>query len=114
MSKQSIEISFPGIPTDEAAALAESLASDLTGSVKDDGRPVVPEIRKEDKQAQDFGATLILVLGAPAVVVLANAIRDWVRRNDRGEVIINVNGTTIRNVAGKDAAEIVKALNSKK
>jgi hypothetical protein len=114
MTRQSIEISFPDVSPDVAGALAESLAQELRTSVKDDGQPVKPEIRRADQRALDFGATLVLVLGAPAVVILANAIRDWVRRTDRAELAINVNGTVIRNVTGKDAAEIVKALNARK
>jgi hypothetical protein len=114
MAKQSIEISFPDVSPDVASTLAESLARDLRTSIKDEGQPVKPEIHRTNLEAQDFGATLVLVLGAPAVVVLANAIRDWVRRTDRAEVVISLNGTVIRNVAGKDAAEIVKALNARK
>jgi hypothetical protein len=113
MSKQTIEISFPDIPPDEASTLAESLANDIESSVKDGIHPVKPDIRRADPRAQDFGATLVMVLAAPTMVVLANAVRDWARRTDRAEVVMNVNGVVIRNVPGKDAAEIVKALNRK-
>jgi hypothetical protein len=109
MTKQSIDIRFPGVTPDVANALAESLAKDIQASVKDDGKPVKPDIRRIDPQAQDFGTSLVLALGAPAAVILANAIRDWMRRK---EVVIEVNKTTIR--GHQDAAEIVKALNARK
>lgn len=110
MDKQEIEITFPDVSPDVANMLAESLAAELGREVKDEGRPVQPRVVRTDPTAQDFGATLVLVLGTPAVLILAKAIRDWAKRTDRGT--ISVNGATITNVNSRDVADIIKALNS--
>ena len=106
--KKQIQISFPSSSPNEAGLLATSLVKDIKRLVKDDGRPVDPAITRTDRSAMDFGTTIVLVLGAPAVIVLANAIRDWAQRQDRGE--IDINGTRISNVNSKDIAEIVRAI----
>jgi hypothetical protein len=112
MTQQSVEITFPDVSPDVANSLAESLAEDIRGNVKDGGLPVDPEIIRTDPTAQDFGTTLTILLGTPAVIILANAVRDWARRTNRSDVIIN--GKIIKNLESKDVADVVKAMNSNK
>ena len=111
MSKQEITIAFPDTTPDVAGHLAESLAADVRREVKDEGRRVEPRVVRTDPTAQDFGTTLVLVLGAPAVIVLARAIRDWAQRTDRGQ--IEINGARISNVKSTDVAAIIDALNAR-
>jgi hypothetical protein len=113
MEKNSVHISFPGVTPDKANGLAESLASDVRREVKDDGKSVEPDVQRTDKTAQDFGTTLVLVLGTPAVIILAKAVRDWAQRTGN-ESKISINGNVIDNVASKDVADIVKAMTAKK
>lgn len=110
MDKQEIEITFPGVSPDVANTLAESLATEIGREVTDGGKRVEPRVVRSDPTAQDFGATLVLVLGTPAVIILAKAIRDWAKRTDRSD--ISVNGNKITSVNSRDVADIVKALNS--
>jgi hypothetical protein len=113
MDKHSISISFGGVSPDAANSLAESLASDVRREVKEDGRSVSAEIKRTDPSAMDFGTTLAVVLGTPAVIILARAIRDWAKRTGNKSQI-SINGNVIQNVASEDVADIVKAMNSPK
>jgi hypothetical protein len=112
MTQHSVVIAFPDTSPDLANGYAESLAKEIRETVRDHGRAVDPQVTRTDGTAQDFGTTIVLVLGAPAVIVLANAVRDWARRTDRGD--ITMNGVTIRNVASKDVKDIVRAIESRK
>ena len=56
----------------------------------------VPEVSvsltKDDATNQDFGATLILVLGTPAILAVANGIASYIAR-DRAKIVISKNGS---------------------
>ncbi|MGE0863203.1 MAG: hypothetical protein AB7P34_04805 [Vicinamibacterales bacterium] len=72
------EIGFPGATPAQAAQWAQELERMVRES------PVSAEARlKGDPAAQDFGGTLILVLGAPAVVVVAQGIAAFIRLRGR-------------------------------
>lgn len=112
MTQQFVEITFPDASPDSANYLVESLAKDIRGNVKEGGLPVDPEIVRTDPTAQDFGTTLTILLGTPAIIILANTLRDWARRTDRS--VIMINGHLITNLESKDVADVVKAMNLKK
>jgi hypothetical protein len=91
----------------EGMTLAEAnqAASEFRATVE---RAMGPEIRteivKERDDTQDFGATVILVLGTPAVLTLARTIHSYViKRGDR-IVITTANGTVV--ATGTAAANI--------
>lgn len=96
--------SFDNVTSDEANVLA----SDLRESVLD----IIPDATvtrmRENPLAQDFGATLAIVLGAPAIVRLATALGSWIQaQRGVGVTIKNSNGELIAtNVTGKDAKEL--------
>jgi hypothetical protein len=105
-------ITFPDESPDIANQLAESLAGELSGEVlKEDvlKDPDSVKVIRTDRTAQDFGTTLVLLLGTPVLLALANAVRDWAKRKD--QATIHINGIKINNVGSKDVAEIVTALN---
>jgi hypothetical protein len=106
--KHEIEIVFPGKAPDLAGRLAESLATEIRRSVKDDGQPVEPKLARTDPTAQDFGTTLVLVLGTPAVIILARAIQAWAKRTNNSD--IELNGVRITNLESRDVADVVTAL----
>jgi hypothetical protein len=103
VSDLQVTITFGGKTPDKAGQLAESLKKDMM-ALPD----VSAEVRRDSPDPQDFGATLVLILAAPAVVVLANAVRDWARRTETGEIIIN--GNRVTNARSEDAAEIIRAI----
>ncbi|MER9410336.1 hypothetical protein [Mesorhizobium sp. M0589] len=108
---------------DEASQLARALKE----SIDELAPEVKPIFKKKRKDTQDFGTTLVLVLGAPATVALATAIATFIRRNS-GVVIemtsyiggseVNVTGTSkldlkVTKLNSADAKDILVALASK-
>jgi len=91
----------------DANRWADSLKRDLLDAAPD----LVIERQRDRETTQDFGATLVLVLGAPAVVVLAKAIHAWAIRNNAGTISLQgPEGTLIaKNIESKNAAAIVEA-----
>jgi hypothetical protein len=106
-----IEITFPGETPDVAGSLAESLRTEIKRELPSDKGSVSAEVVRTDPTAQDFGTTLILLLGTPVLLALANAVRDWAKRKDRASIVIN--GVHINNVASKDVGDIINAINQK-
>jgi hypothetical protein len=80
-----LRIELIDVPDDEAGALATELSDDIV-----DASPEI-EIRRgrSDPSAQDFGATLLLVLGTSAVGALAQGIASYIARRTSSVVKIN-------------------------
>lgn len=105
-----VRIAFPGLDGPAAHEKAESLLRELRQDPAlhphlDRDRTAVA---RTDPQAMDFGATLIAVLGTPAIIILARAIKSWAERT--GTTTIALDGVRIENVRSQDAAAIVAAL----
>lgn len=89
-------ISFPDEPVGEAGAAVADLREHLAIVAP----AVEADQRRTDASSQDMGATLAIVLGAPAVVALAKGIADWLKmrgskprvviRNAQGEIILEL------------------------
>lgn len=108
--QQSFKIRFPDLTASEAGKRAEDLRQDLLG-VSPDARAT---IEQEDPSNQDFGATLVLILGAPAAVAIAKGIADYLSRV-RGTITIEADGKIIaENISGADVAKIEQALSSRR
>lgn len=103
--EQNYKIRFKESSIAEAGKRAEGLRQDLAG-VAD----VSAKIEQEDPTNQDFGATLVLILGAPAAVAVAKGIADYLRRV-RGKITIEADGKIIaENISGEDIGKIEQAL----
>lgn len=108
-----LAVRFPEFDLGEASQLAQSLREELLDEVAG----ASAEIRKDDPTNQDFGATLVLMLGTPAIVALATGIATWIRRNRKGceievdgsKVSVRIDGTVEDN-----AVRIVQALSGHK
>lgn len=88
----SFHVQFEGM----SVAEANRAASELRGMIeRAAGRDVRTEIVKERSDTQDFGATLVLVLGTPAVVVLAKAIHSYIAKRGDRVVIRTAQGTLV-------------------
>jgi hypothetical protein len=111
VEQHTVQINFPDATPDVANTLAESLGTELRQDLPRDQGPIQADVVRTDPQAQDFGTTLVLLLGTPVLLALANAVRDWAKRKDQGS--IEINGVRINNVASKDAADIIRAIKQK-
>jgi hypothetical protein len=100
-------IRFDGASVAEANRYAEDLRDTIFREIPE----ADVERTRDDDATQDFGATLIVVLGTPAVVALAHGIHSWLVRNNAASIRIErPNGTLVaKNLNSADAAAIVKA-----
>lgn len=95
---------------DVSAAEANRYAQELRNALLDSSPDIKVDRKREDAYTQDFGATLILVLGTPAAIAVAKAIGDWLKlRNSASLTIKNSKGqATAKNITSRDAAELFK------
>jgi hypothetical protein len=99
------EIVFEGMATGTAGVRVKQLQQELFRFSPD----VTTVIEKEDSTNQDFGTTLVLVLGTPAVIALAEAVASYLQRN-RATIVIKKNGEVLAtNISGEDAVKIAEA-----
>jgi hypothetical protein len=105
----SVEITLPSLKGPAANQALEKLLSALRRDrdLKTALDTARTGIRRTDEEAQDFGATLIAVLGTPAVVYLAIALKNWATRTGTSVV---ANGIEIKNVRSEDLGKIVESL----
>jgi hypothetical protein len=103
-----LRVSFESLGIAAANQAAAELRQQLRRAV---GGDVSINIVKERSDTQDFGATLVLVLGTPAAIAVAKGIRDFIAK--RGDsIVIQKDGTVIARgeaAAKIDAAAIVAA-----
>jgi hypothetical protein len=101
---------------DISLADANRYAEELRNTLLDASRSVKVNRRREDPNTQDFGATLVLILGAPAVVAAAKALGNWLQlRNSASVTLEDADGKIIaKNITGKDAAKLTELFIDKK
>ena len=109
MDNDRITIRFPDVTEDLGNAYAEDLQASLTDSLATGDW--VERVRT-NPESQDFGATLVLVLGTTAVTAIAEGIRTWLARNSGVSIDIVVGGKTVRarNLDNQGVQELAKVL----
>jgi hypothetical protein len=111
LSDQSFEIEFQDASRREANLNAESLKVAILNS----SEGVRVEQKRDDEHSQDFGATLLVVLGTPAVIAFARALGDWLKLHH--SVVIDIKTPDGRylakNITAKDAQELAERFRSK-
>ncbi len=104
----------------ENEATANRATTSLRQALLDLGEPSLQvEREKRDAHTQDMGVTLVLLLGAPAAVAVAQGIADWLRRRHADASIeIEVDGARVvvrgDAVGGVDVGALTKTLMGKK
>lgn len=108
MSTNTYLIEFIEATAKDANEYAEDLANVLL-----DVSPDVEVTQKRARpSAQDFGATLVLVLGTPAAIAIAKALGDWLKLHHSVKITIKTkDGAFVgENLTAKDANRLVQLL----
>ncbi len=95
-----------------SSADATYYAEELGEALLDTSPDIKVERRRENPTTQDFGSTLVVVLGAPAVVTVANAIGNWLLRRTSASLTIETPDKKIlvQNITSQDAAHLAQLL----
>lgn len=105
MEKQTYTIKFEDI----SAAEGNQYASELRNMLLDATPDVEVDQRRADTHTQDFGATLVLILGTPAVIAITRAIGNWLQLRNSASLTIEKDGRIIaKNITSKDAAKLAE------
>jgi hypothetical protein len=112
MYQRTYTITFDNVSEAEAGRCATELRNFLLDAAPD----IKVERKREDPYTQDFGATLLLILGTPALVAVVNRIGDWLAlRYKAGITIKNGNGEIIAtNITSKDVIKLAELLSTQK
>jgi hypothetical protein len=81
---EQVEISFEGMTPADSTRLAE----DLVTFVKSDVEGVQAEVAGGSKDSMDLGATVVLILGTPALAALARGVANWIARQGDPDLVI--------------------------
>lgn len=95
MNQQTFIITFDDVSPADANRYAEELREVLLDASPD----VSVERKRENPSTQDFGTTLVLVLGTPAAVAIARAIANWLALR-RGTISIEAENGEITKITG--------------
>jgi hypothetical protein len=110
MAGTEFRIQIDGADSHRAAEIAKELQIAIQESADD----VAVSRTKDDPTKLDMGASLVLVLGTPAIVYVAKAIAGVLNRWGT-HIRITKDGALIAdNVDGRDSAKIVEALKAVK
>src|SRR5215831_1558929 len=115
MPEPKFRIKFPQADDADANIYARDLADFLKEQIdSEEGLTAQPE--RANPQAQDFGATLVLVLGTAAVTAVAKGLQGWLKGHTgaKMEIVTEKGRVVISNVESKSAAEIAKAFTDAK
>jgi hypothetical protein len=100
---------------EDSPANIQRYAEELRNFILDATPDITVARRRENPLTQDFGATLVLTLGTPAVVAMVTAVGNWLKlrtsaslnwKTADGHVIV-------QNITSKNATELVQLLLSK-
>ena len=108
MDKETFAIKFKDVSLADANRYAEDLRRDIL-----DADPLVKVDRsRDDPTSMDFGATLVLILGAKSLVATACAISNWLKRNNAASIRLETKDGTLvaHNLKSEDASAIISSL----
>lgn len=106
MSEQTYLLSFEGVSEAEANRYAEELREVLLDATNE----LDVQRQRENPLAQDLGATLVLIMGTPALVAAVNAIGNWLqkRRSATLTIVTAEQKIVAENLTNKDAAHLLE------
>ena len=106
MQQYTYLLHFNELSQAEAHRYAEELRNVLLNASPE----IAVQRKHDDPGTQDFGATLVLVLGTPAVVAAATAIGNWLQLRTKASLTIETPDKKIvaQNVTRKDASRLAE------
>jgi hypothetical protein len=107
---QTVILSFTGSTSDKGNQYASDLKDFLTSA-----DPAIQIAKRPDRSdTQDFGSTLVLVLGTTGATALAHGIATWLKRNSGARITVkNARGELVaEGLESKDVARIVQAISN--
>ncbi len=109
MPIESLIVTFP----EASAAEGNRLANTLADSLRDIDPSITIDRQRDLPDAQDFGATLAVILGTAAATAVARGIAAWLARNSGVQIEIRRKGElilTASHLDSKDIPQIAKVL----
>jgi hypothetical protein len=108
MSASHVTFTFPDVTPDVANIYAEDLQRTLEDTLAAGDRV---ERKRTRQDSQDFGATLVLVLGTTAVTAIAEGVKLWLARNSGAAIDVSVGGSRTVTLHGRNLdSQAVQAL----
>src|SRR6266487_3940017 len=106
MNEQTYLLSFGGVSSAEANRYAEELREALLDATAE----IAVQRQRENLLAQDLGASLVLVMGTPALVAAVKAIGDWLQKRHSASlsIVTAENKIVAENLTNKDAAHLLQ------
>ena len=106
MDQQTYIISFEDVPPPDANRYAEELSNAVLDATTD----AEVQRRRSDPYAQDFGSSLILILGTPAIVAVVNAIGNWLQLRRSASLTIKTpdGEVSAQNITSKDMERLMQ------
>ena len=111
MDEQTYIITFDTASAAEANHYAEELRQALLDASPD----IEVQRRRDDPRTQDFGSTLVLLLGTPAAAATVTAISNWLARRNRASITIKRadEQIVVQNITSKKVGELAQLLFNK-
>src|SRR5438270_3982777 len=111
MDEQTYIITFDTASAADASRYAEELRQVLLDASSD----IQVHRRRDDPRTQDFGATLVLLLGTPAAAAAVTAISNWLALRNRASLTIKRadEQIVVQNITSKKVAELAQLLLNK-
>ena len=110
MDQPTYVISFDDVSPADASRYADELSNALLDATAD----ITIQRRRGDPRAQDFGTTLVLILGTSTAAALAKTvptvIGNWLKLRTSASLTVKTSDGHIilRNVTSKQAAELAR------
>ena len=110
MDQPTYVISFDEVSPAEASRYAD----ELSNAFLDVSADITIQRRRDDPHAQDFGTTLVLLLGTPTAVALTktitNVIENWLRLHQNASITIKRGDEQIilHNITSKQATQLAQ------
>src|SRR5258707_11588444 len=99
MEEQTYIIKFKGV----SGEIANRYASELRNALLDATPDIEVDPRRADARTQDFGSTLVLILGTPAVLAVVKAMEGWLKMRHSAIIDIEKDGHVhAENITSKD------------